>query len=160
MSTAIRIEPALGSIDPRLDLEKEIPRLKKEMNAIILAHYYQEAEIQDLADFVGDSLGLAQQAAKTDASVIVFCGVHFMAETAKILSPEKLVVIPDLDAGCSLADRCPADRRVRRHASGRGCSGAVRRRHRRGRRGARRTVRCTARGPRCGCAIRRTPEAT
>lgn len=99
----------LRTIDPTLDLEREIIRLKGEMNATILAHYYQDAEIQDLADHVGDSLALAQAAAHTDADVIVFCGVHFMAETAKILNPDKLVLLPDLDAGCSLADRCPAD---------------------------------------------------
>src|SRR5262245_40104950 len=96
-------------VDPRLDLEAEIARLRCEKNAVVLAHYYQDGEIQDLADFVGDSLGLSQQAAKTKADVIAFCGVHFMAETAKILNPDKIVVIPDLDAGCSLADRCPAD---------------------------------------------------
>ncbi len=101
--------PDLESIDPRLDLPTEIQRLRRERRAVILAHYYQEPEIQDLADFVGDSLQLSQAAAKTDADVIVFCGVHFMAETAKILSPAKTVVIPDLDAGCSLADRCPAE---------------------------------------------------
>jgi len=101
--------PDLESIDPRLDLVAEIQRLRRERKAVILAHYYQEPEIQDLADFVGDSLQLSQAAAKTDAEVIVFCGVHFMAETAKILSPTKTVVIPDMDAGCSLADRCPAE---------------------------------------------------
>jgi quinolinate synthase len=90
------------------ELEAEIRRLKTERNAVILAHYYQESELQDLADHVGDSLQLSQAAAKTEADVIAFCGVHFMAETAKILNPHKIVVVPDLDAGCSLADGCPA----------------------------------------------------
>lgn len=90
-------------------LISEINRLKKEKNAIIMAHYYQDGEIQDIADFVGDSLALAQWAAKTDAYIIMLCGVHFMGETAKILSPNKKVLVPDMAAGCSLADSCPAD---------------------------------------------------
>lgn len=94
-------------IDPSLDLFAEIERLKQEKNAIILAHLYQEPDIQDIADYIGDSLGLAQQAAKTNADMIVFAGVHFMAETAKILNPSKKVVIPDFKAGCSLSESCP-----------------------------------------------------
>ena len=94
-------------LDPSIDLFAEIERLKKEKNAVILAHLYQEPDIQDIADYVGDSLGLAQQAAKTNADMIVFAGVHFMAETAKILNPTKKVVIPDLKAGCSLSESCP-----------------------------------------------------
>jgi quinolinate synthase len=96
-------------IDPRLDLVDEILRLKKERNAVILAHFYQESEIQDLADYVEDSLGLARRAQKTNADLIAFAGVHFMAETAKILNPSKKVVVPDLEAGCSLSESCPPD---------------------------------------------------
>lgn len=96
------------SVDKTLDLKAEIDRLRKEKNAVILAHYYQTGEIQDIADYVGDSLALAQWAAKTDADIIVLCGVHFMGETAKVLCPEKKVLVPDLNAGCSLADSCPA----------------------------------------------------
>lgn len=97
-----------GEMPPADQIEDEILRLKTERNAVLLAHYYQESEIQDLADFVGDSLQLSQAAAKTEAEVICFAGVHFMAETAKILNPGKVVVVPDLAAGCSLADGCPA----------------------------------------------------
>ena len=99
-------------VDPRSDLVDDILRLKKERNAVLLAHFYQESEIQDLADFVEDSLGLARRAQKTKVDVIVFAGVHFMAETAKILNPTKKVVIPDLEAGCSLAESCPPDQFV------------------------------------------------
>ena len=96
-------------IEEGIDLREEILRLKRERNAVIMAHYYQREEIQQLADYIGDSLALAQLAAKTDAPVIILCGVHFMGETAKILCPDKTVIVPDLSAGCSLADSCPAD---------------------------------------------------
>jgi len=101
--------PDLYSVDPNLDLLAEIKRLRVEKKAVILAHYYQESVVQDLADIVGDSLQLATEAQKIKSDVILFCGVHFMAETAKILNPNSTVVLPDLDAGCSLADRCHAE---------------------------------------------------
>jgi len=106
--SAIEALPLPSVVPPGLDAESEILRLKKERNAVLLAHYYQESEIQDLADFVGDSLELARRGREAKESVIVFAGVHFMAETSKILTPEKTVVVPDLEAGCSLADGCPA----------------------------------------------------
>jgi quinolinate synthase len=108
--SAIETRPTTRTFPPGLDFEAEIRRLKKERNAVVLAHFYQESEIQDLADFVGDSLDLSRKAAETDAEVIAFCGVKFMADTAKILSPQKIVVLPDMDAGCSLEDSCPPEK--------------------------------------------------
>ena len=97
------------NIQKDINLKEEIQKLKRKKNAIILGHFYIEADLQDISDYVGDSLGLSEKAAKTKADIIVFAGVHFMAETAKILNPSKKVILPDLEAGCSLAESCPAD---------------------------------------------------
>jgi len=102
-------QSGIGPSRPGVDLAADLAELKRERNAIILAHNYQVPELQDIADFVGDSLGLSYQAAKTDADIILFCGVHFMAETAKIINPTKRVILPDLDAGCSLSESCPPE---------------------------------------------------